>query len=121
MVGIRTRLLVVDNSGAQIVQCFNILGSFSHFARIGDILLVSVKQAIPKKKVKEHEVRYALLIRTRRTFRRFSGMRVAFCSNCVVILDSKKNPFFTRIKGVVPIEFRKSKYLKVITLSEGVI
>lgn len=120
MVGIKTSLLVVDNSGGQLVECFNVLGSFSYFAKLGDILLVTIKQAIPKKKVKEHEVYFALLIRSRRMFRRSNGIRFAFCANCVIILDSKKNPFFTRIKGIVPIEFRKSKFLRIITLSEGV-
>jgi len=120
MVGLKTRLLVADNSGAKLVECFNILGSFSHFARIGSILVVAVKKAVTKKKVKEHDVRYALVIRTRRRFRRANGIFFSFCSNTVVILDSKKNPFFTRIKGIVPIEFRRSKYLKIISLSEGV-
>ena len=102
------------------MECFNILGSFSHFARIGSILVVAVKKAATKKKVKVHDVRYALLIRTRRRFRRSNGIFFSFCTNTVVILDSKKNPFFTRIKGIVPVEFRRSKNLRVITLSEGV-
>lgn len=120
MVGIRTRLLVADNSGAQLVECFNILGSFSNFARIGSVLLVAIKKAVPKKKVKMHDVKYALLIRTRRRFYRNIGIFFSFCFNAVTILDSKKNPFSTRVKGVVPFEFRKSKFLRIIIISDGV-
>lgn len=120
MVCVQTRMLVTDNFGALYAQCIKILGSAATYARLGDILIVSIKRALPLKKVKVHEVRRSVLVRcVRRTFRG-NGMSFSTMDNAVVLLDGRNNPLGSRVFGVVAQESRTRKQLRVIIIAEGV-
>ena len=120
MVGIGTRILVVDNLGGRRAVCFNILGSFSFFARLGSNIIIAIKDAIPGKKVKRHEVRLSVLIRARNRTFRVNGVSIFSLSNACVVLDRKRGPIFTRIYGSVPLELRQTKFVRIMSLASGI-
>jgi len=123
MIQPRTMLNVCDNTGARLVQVIKVLGgSKRRYARIGDIVVVSVKQAEPRKMVKKKDVLYALIVRQRQPLRRRDGSYVRFDDNAVVILDKdKKEPRGGRIFGPIPREIQERGYSKIISLAAEVV
>ena len=122
MIQPQTCLKVADNSGAKKVLCIKVLGgSKKRYARIGDVIKVTVKDAIPRGKVKKGEVYDALVVRTKHGVRRSDGSLIRFDSNAAVLLDNKKEPIGTRVFGPVTRELRARNYLKIISLAPEVI
>ena len=122
MIQTQTILDVADNSGARRVMCIKVLGgSHRRYARIGDIIKVSVKEAIPRGKVKKGEVLNAVIVRTRKGLRRPDGSTIRFDENAVVILNAQMQPIGTRIFGPVTRELRGENFMKIISLAPEVI
>ena len=117
-----SRLTVADNSGAKQVMCFRILGgSRRRYARIGDIIVVTVKDAIPGGTVKKSEVCKAVVVRTRRETRRKDGSYIRFSDNAAVIINEQKEPRGTRIFGPVARELREKQFMKIVSLAPEVL
>jgi large subunit ribosomal protein L14 len=122
MIQMQTVLNAADNSGARRVQCIKVLGgSKRRYARVGDIIKVSVKDAIPRGKVKKGEVYNAVVVRTRKGIRRPDGSAIRFDQNAAVILNSKLEPIGTRIFGPVTRELRSERFMKIISLAPEVL
>ncbi|HEY7166688.1 MAG TPA: 50S ribosomal protein L14 [Candidatus Binatia bacterium] len=122
MIQMRTVLDVADNSGARRVQCIKVLGgSKRKYASIGDIIVVSVKEAIPNAKVKKGEVTKAVVVRTAKEIGRADGSYIRFDNNSAVLIDNQKEPIGTRIFGPVARELRAKKFLKIISLAPEVL
>jgi large subunit ribosomal protein L14 len=122
MIQMQTLLNAADNSGAKKVQCIKVLGgSRRRYAGIGDIIKVSVKDAIPRGKVKKGEVYNAVVVRTRKGVRRSDGSAIRFDSNAAVILNAKMEPIGTRIFGPVTRELRTVRFMKIISLAPEVL
>ena len=122
MIQAETVLGVADNSGARKVLCIKVLGgSRKRYAQIGDVIKVTVKDAIPRGKVKKGEIYNALVVRTKHGVRRPDGSLIRFDSNAAVLLDSKREPIGTRVFGPVTRELRAINYLKIISLAPEVI
>ena len=122
MIQAETVLSVADNSGARKVLCIKVLGgSRKRYAQIGDVIKVTVKDAIPRGKVKKGEVYNALVVRTKHGVRRPDGTLIRFDGNAAVLLDSKREPIGTRVFGPVTRELRAINYLKIISLAPEVI
>jgi large subunit ribosomal protein L14 len=122
MIQTESILDVADNSGARKVMCIKVLGgSHRRYARIGDIIKVSVKEAIPRGKVKAGEVLFAVIVRTRKALRRDDGSAIRFDDNAVVILNPQKQPIGTRIFGPVTRELRGENFMRIISLAPEVI
>jgi|SRR6201993_93769 len=122
MIQMRTVLDVADNSGARKVQCIKVLGgSKRKYASIGDIIVVSVKEAIPNAKVKKGEVTKAVVVRTAKEIGRADGTYIRFDNNSAVLIDNQKEPIGTRIFGPVARELRAKKFLKIISLAPEVL
>jgi large subunit ribosomal protein L14 len=118
-----TRLTVADNSGAKVVQCFRILGgSNRRYARVGDIIVASVKSAIPNGNVKKGQVVKCVVVRTRKEIGRKDGSYIRFSDNAAVIIqDDGENPVGTRIFGPVARELRDKKFMKIVSLAPEVL
>ena len=122
MIQMQTNLDVADNSGAKRVMCIKVLGgSHRRYAGIGDIIKVSIKDAIPRGKVKKGEVYNALVVRTRKGVRRPDGSVILFDGNAAVILNTQLQPLGTRIFGPVTRELRSEKFMKIISLAPEVL
>ena len=122
MIQMQSRLSAADNSGAKEVQCIKVLGgSTRRYAGIGDVIKVSVKQAIPRGKVKKGEVYNAVIVRTRKGVRRGDGSLIRFDGNAVVMLNAKLEPIGTRIFGPVTRELRSGNFMKIISLAPEVL
>jgi large subunit ribosomal protein L14 len=122
MIQTRTVLDVADNSGARKVQCIKVLGgSKRRYASIGDIIVVSVKEAIPNAKVKKGEVMKAVVVRTAKEIGRSDGTYIRFDNNSAVLIDNQKEPIGTRIFGPVARELRAKKFMKIISLAPEVL
>jgi large subunit ribosomal protein L14 len=122
MIQVRTNLDVADNSGARRVQCIKVLGgSKRRYASIGDIIVVSVKEAIPNAKVKKGDVMKAVVVRTAKELGRPDGTYIRFDNNSAVLIDNQKEPIGTRIFGPVARELRAKKFMKIISLAPEVI
>ncbi len=122
MIQTQSRLDVADNSGARQVMCIKVLGgSHRRYANIGDVIKVSIKDAIPRGKVKKGEVMNALVVRTRKGVRRTDGSLIRFDSNAVVLLNAQFQPIGTRIFGPVTRELRVEKYMKIVSLAPEVL
>ena len=118
----QTNLDVADNSGAKRVMCIKVLGgSHRRYAGIGDIIKVSIKDAIPRGRVKKGEVYNALVVRTRKGVRRQDGSVIRFDGNSAVILNNNLQPLGTRIFGPVTRELRGEKFMKIISLAPEVL
>jgi len=118
----QSHLFVADNSGARKIQCIKVLGgSKRRFASIGDIIVVSIKDAIPRGKVKKGEVFKAVIVRTKKDFNRADGTSIRFDKNAAVILDKQEEPIATRIFGPVTRELRTKKFMKIISLAPEVL
>lgn len=122
MIQMQTNLEVADNSGAKKVMCIKVLGgSHRRYAGIGDIIKVSIKDAIPRGRVKKGEVYNALVVRTRKGVRRPDGSVIRFDGNAAVILNNNLQPVGTRIFGPVTRELRGEKFMKIISLAPEVL
>jgi len=122
MIQAETVLGVADNSGAKKVLCIKVLGgSRKRYAQIGDVIKVTVKDAIPRGKVKKGDVYNALVVRTKHGVRRPDGSLIRFDGNAAVLLDNKREPIGTRVFGPVTRELRAINYLKIISLAPEVI
>ncbi len=118
MIQVQTVLEVADNSGARKVQCIKVLGgSKRRYARIGDVIKVSIKEAIPRGKVKKGEVMDAVVVRTCKGVRRLDGSVIRFDTNAVVILNPQMQPIGTRIFGPVTRELRTTDFMKIVSLA----
>jgi large subunit ribosomal protein L14 len=118
----QTNLNVADNSGARRVQCIKVLGgSHRRYAGIGDIIKVSVKDAIPRGKVKKGDVYSAVVVRTKKGVRRPDGSVIRFDTNAAVLLNNQHQPIGTRIFGPVTRELRSEKFMKIISLAPEVL
>ena len=117
-----TKLTVADNSGARLIQCIKVLGgSKRRSASIGDVIVVSVKEAIPNGKVKKGEVLKAVIVRTSQAINRYDGSSIKFDKNSAVLLSKEGEPIGTRIFGPVTRELRKKKFTKIISLAPEVL
>lgn len=123
MIQKRSMLKVADNTGAEIIQCIGLLGGTRRrYARIGDIIVGSVKAAEPRKVLKKKEVVRAVVVRQRKAYRRKDGSYIRFDENAVVVLDGKtKNPKGGRIFGPIPREIREKKFIKIASLAPEVV
>ena len=122
MIQAETVLGVADNSGARKVLCIKVLGgSRKRYAQIGDVIKVTVKDAIPRSKVKKGDIYNALVVRTKHGVRRPDGSLIRFDGNAAVLLDNKREPIGTRVFGPVTRELRAINYLKIISLAPEVI
>ena len=117
MIQMQTNLDVADNSGARRVQCIKVLGgSKRKYASVGDVIVVSVKEAIPRGRVKKGDVRKAVVVRTSKEVRREDGTAIRFDRNAAVILNNTNEPIGTRIFGPVVRELRSKNFMKIISL-----
>jgi large subunit ribosomal protein L14 len=122
MIQMQTVLEAADNSGARRVQCIKVLGgSKRRYAGVGDVIKVSVKDAIPRGKVKKGEVYNAVVVRTRKGVRRKDGSLIRFDGNAAVLLNSRLEPIGTRIFGPVTRELRTTRFMKIISLAPEVL
>lgn len=122
MIQTQSVLDVADNSGARRVMCIKVLGgSHRRYARIGDIIKVTVKEAIPRGRVKKGQVLTAVVVRTRSGVRRPDGSIIRFDGNAAVILNAKQEPIGTRIFGPVTRELRTEKFMKIVSLAPEVL
>ena len=122
MIQVQTELNVADNTGAKRVECIKVLGgSKRRFASIGDIIVVSIKDAIPRGKVKKGSVHRAVVVRTKKGICRNDGSKVKFDNNAVVLTDEKGEPIGTRIFGPVTRELRQKGQTKIISLAPEVL
>ena len=122
MIQMQSRLNVADNSGAKEVMCIKVLGgSKRRFASIGDIIVVSIKEAIPNAKVKKGDVAKAVIVRTIHKLRRPDGSYIRFDDNSAVLINAAKEPIGTRIFGPVARELRAKQFVKIVSLAPEVI
>ena len=122
MIQAESRLIAADNSGAQRVQCIKVLGgSKKKYASIGDIIVVTVKSAIPGGMVKKGTVHKAVVVRTKKEIKRADGTYIRFDENAAVILDGQDEPRGTRIFGPVARELREKKFMKILSLAPEVL
>jgi large subunit ribosomal protein L14 len=122
MIQMQTNLDVADNSGARRVQCIKVLGgSHRRYASVGDIIVVSVKEAIPRGKVKKGTVERAVIVRTAYPVRRQDGTVIRFDRNAAVLINKQNEPIGTRIFGPVVRELRAKKFMKIISLAPEVL
>ena len=122
MIQMQSTLLVADNSGAKKIQCIKVLGgSKRRFASIGDVIVITVKDAIPRGKVKKGEVHKAVIVRTAKEVFRQDGSSIRFDWNAAVLINNNGEPIGTRIFGPVTRELRAKKYMKIISLAPEVL
>jgi large subunit ribosomal protein L14 len=122
MIQVETNLTVADNSGARRVQCIKVLGgSKRKYAYVGDVIVVSVKEAIPRGRVKKGEVLRAVVVRTAKDIRRPDGSAIRFDRNAAVLITKEGEPIGTRIFGPVTRELRAKRYMKIVSLAPEVL
>jgi large subunit ribosomal protein L14 len=122
MIQVETNLEVADNSGARRVQCIKVLGgSKRRTASVGDVIVVSIKEAIPRGRVKKGEIHRAVIVRTAKEIRRQDGSAIRFDKNAAVLISKENEPIGTRIFGPVTRELRDRQYMKIISLAPEVL
>jgi large subunit ribosomal protein L14 len=122
MIQMQTNLEVADNSGARRVQCIKVLGgSRRKYASVGDVIVVSVKDAIPRGRVKKGDVHQAVIVRTAKEIRRQDGSSIRFDRNAAVLINKQGEPIGTRIFGPVTRELRAKNFMKIISLAPEVL
>lgn len=122
MIQMQTKLTVADNSGAKEVQCIKVLGgSKRRFASIGDVIVVSIKEALPNSKVKKGDVAKAVVVRTVQKLRRTDGSYIRFDENSAVLINASQEPIGTRIFGPVARELRAKQFVKIVSLAPEVL
>ena len=122
MIQTETSLGVADNSGAKRVQCIKVLGgSKRRYAAVGDVIVVSIKEAAPRGRVKKGDVHRAVVVRTRKEIRRVDGSAIRFDNNAAVLINNQEEPIGTRIFGPVTRELRGKNFMKIISLAPEVL
>ena len=122
MIQERSILKVADNSGAEIVRCFRILGGTRHrYANIGDLIVASVQTAEPRKAVKKKDIVRVVLVRSKNATRRKDGSYVRFDENAVVLVNAKNEPVATRVFGPLPRELKEKGFEKILTMAEEIV
>ena len=122
MIQSQSILEVADNSGAKSLLCIKVLGgSKRRYARVGDIIVASIKDCLPNSKVKSGEVIRAVVVRTKKEFRRTDGSYIRFDENSAVVIDEKREPIGTRIFGPVARELRSGKFMRILSLAPEVL
>ena len=122
MIQMQTRLVAADNSGAKELQCIKVLGgSHRRYAYLGDVIIVSVKEAIPNSKVKKGSVMRAVVVRTAKEIKRSDGTYIRFDDNSAVLINNVNEPVGTRIFGPVARELRAKNFMKIISLATEVV
>ena len=122
MIQQESRLKVADNSGAKEILCIRVLGgSKKRYARIGDVIVATVKKAVPQGTIKKGQVIKAVIVRTRKELSRPDGSRIRFDDNAAVIIGPDRNPIGTRVFGPVGRELRESKFMKIVSLAPEVL
>ena len=122
MIHNETNLEVADNSGARKVQCIKVIGgSKRKFASVGDVIIVSIKEAIPKGKVNKGDVHQAVIVRTAKEIRRNDGSAIRFDKNAAVLINKQLEPIGTRIFGPVTRELRAKKFMKIVSLAPEIL
>ena len=122
MIQTESRLTVADNSGAKELLCIKVLGgSKRRYAHVGDIIVVSVKEAIPNSKVKKGQVMKAVIVRTKKAIKRADGSVIRFDDNSAVLINPSQEPMGTRIFGPIARELRAKKFMKIISLAPEVL
>jgi len=122
VIQMQSLLDVADNSGARRLQCIKVLGgSHRRYAGIGDIIKVSIKEALPRSKIKKGEVYQAVVVRTRKGVRRSDGSIIRFDGNAAVLLNNQKQPVGTRIFGPVTRELRSERFMRIVSLAPEVL
>ena len=122
MIQTETNLIVADNSGARKVMCIRVLGGTrSRYARVGDVIVVSVKDAIPNSPVKKGSVVKAVVVRTKKEYSRKDGTLIRFSDNAAVVINEAREPIGTRIFGPVARELREKKFMRIVSLAPEVL
>ena len=122
MIQVQTELLVADNTGAKKIECIKVLGgSKRRYAAVGDVIVVSVKEAAPRGKVKKGDVHRAVVVRTAKEIRRVDGSAIRFDNNAAVLINKQEEPIGTRIFGPVTRELRGKNFMKIISLAPEVL
>lgn len=122
MIQVQSRLNVADNTGAKKVQCIKVLGGTGRrYARVGDIIVVSVKDAIPGGAVKKGDISNAVIVRTKKEYRRRDGSYIRFDENAAVLIGTDKEPKGTRIFGPVARELREKRYMRIVSMAPEVL
>jgi len=122
MIQMLTILDVADNSGAKKVKCVKVLGGGQNgHASLCDVIVVSIREAIPKARVKKGDVYHAVVVRTKKEFKRVDGSSIKFYNNSVVLIDKQGEPIGTRVFGPVPRELRAKNFMKIISLAPEVL
>ena len=122
MIQQETRLNVADNTGAKQVLCIKVLGgSRKRYARLGDVIVITIKKAIPNSNIKKGEVHRAVVVRTKKELRRKDGSYIRFDDNAVVLINDQKEPKGTRVFGPVARELREKQFMKILSLAPEVI
>ena len=122
MIQEETNLIVADNSGAKKIRCIRVLGgSGRRYASVGDLIVVTVKSAVPNSAVKKGEVSRAVIVRTKKEVRRKDGSYIRFDENAAVLIDTQNEPRGTRIFGPVARELREKQYMKIVSLAPEVL
>lgn len=122
MIQMQTMLDVADNSGAKRIQCIKVLGgSKRRYAGIGDVIRITIKEAVPNGRVKKGEVLFAVVVRTRQGVRRRDGSRIRFDRNAAVLLNAQLQPVGTRIFGPVTRELRSERFMRIVSLAPEVL
>ena len=122
MIQQETKLAVADNTGAKVVKCIKVLGgSKRRYASVGDVIVVTIKEAIPRGRVKKGEIARAVVVRTAKDIRRPDGSAIRFDSNAAVLITPQGEPIGTRIFGPVTRELRSKRYMKIISLAPEVL
>jgi large subunit ribosomal protein L14 len=122
MIQLRTRLKVADNSGARVVECIRVLGGSSRrYARVGDTIVVSIKQVTPGAPIQKGEMSRAVVVRQRQPLRRADGSIIRFDENAVVLISDQQNPRGTRVFGPVARELREKEFMRIVSLAPEVI
>ena len=122
MIQQETRLNVADNTGAKQVLCIKVLGgSRKRYAKLGDLIVISIKKTIPNSNIKKGEVHKAVVVRTNKEYKRKDGSYIRFDDNAVVIIDNQEEPAGTRVFGPIARELREKKFMKILSLAPEVI
>jgi large subunit ribosomal protein L14 len=122
MIQLRTRLKVADNSGARLVECIRVLGGSSRrYARVGDMIVVAIKQVTPGSPIRKGEMSRAVVVRQAQPIRRPDGSSIRFDENAVVLISDQRNPRGTRVFGPVARELREKEFMRIVSLAPEVI
>ncbi len=122
MIGVKTRFLITDNSGGKQAECIKVLKKKYQHAKVGDFIVVAIKKVKMRKKmkVKMHDVRFGIIVRTKKNIRRYNGIFVSFEDNAMVLLDKNLNPIGNRINGPLSYEVREKKLMKLILVAPSI-